>query len=163
MSVTYIGSLSVGACMPAVTSALASAYADLQARVTALLAFAPVPIDFTAQLTLCAQMTASISSMIALGIAPPSISAQIAITAALVASLEAQLAVILGLQTALGVAGVFAYAYAGTASGLGAAFTAQLFAGFPGGTGADSTNALLLATTTPACWTAMQAVFKTSP
>lgn len=163
MTVTYLGSLTIGAALPGVNAALLTAYADLQARVTALAAFAPAPIEFSAQVTLLGQMTANIQTMIALGISPPSISAQIAIVAALVAALEAQLSVILGYTNALGVAGLFLYAYAGRADQLGPGFSATLAAGFPGGTGADATNALLLATTTPACWAAMQQLFKTTP
>lgn len=148
--------------MPSVTGALASAYADLQARVTALLAFNPAPINFGAQLAIAVQMQESLQLAITLGLPVPSISAQIAIMAALVASLETQLAIILGLQNALTVAGVFAYAYEGRADALGPEFATELSSGFPGGGPADFTNALVLATVTPACWAAMQTVFKTT-
>jgi hypothetical protein len=161
--ITYLGSLSIGACMPQVTAGIAAAFADLQARVTALLAFNPAPIDFHAQLAIAVQMQANLSLAISLGLPVPSISAQIAIVASLVAALEAQLAIILNLQNALGAAGVFAYAYQGRADAFGGELAITLATGFPGGLGADNTNALVLATTTPATWTALQLVFKTSP
>ena len=50
--------------MPAISGALASAYADLQARVTAMLAFDPAPIDFHAQLQIAVQMQANLQTAI---------------------------------------------------------------------------------------------------
>jgi hypothetical protein len=161
--ITYLGSLTIGACLPSTAAVLATAYADLQARVTALASVTFAPIVFTAQLALAESIVASINAMITLGISPPTISAQIAIVTALLAELEAELAIILNLQGLFLQAGVFAYRYSGRADAFGADLTTALSAGFPGGTGADNTNALVLATTTPACWSAMQGVFRTTP
>lgn len=145
--------------MPAVSGALASAYADLQARVTAMLAFNPAPIDFSAQLQIAVQMQENLQAAIDIGLPAPSIAAQIAIMKALVASLEAQLSIILNIQNAMLVEGVFAYAYSGPTDGLGPSIPAAL----PGGSGSEQTYALIFATATPACWGAMQVVFKTTP
>ena len=145
--------------MPAISGALASAYADLQARVTAMLAFNPAPIDFHAQLQIAVQMQANLQTAIDIGLPAPSIAAQIAIMKALVVALEQQLAIILNIQNALEVEGVFAYAYSGTTGEMGP----SLPAAFPGGSSTEQTWALIFATVTPACWNAMQVAFKTSP
>lgn len=160
---TPLGSLSIGACIPGAVAAINLALPDLQAQVTALLAFAPAAINFQADLVLATQITASISAGIAAGISPPSFAAQIAIVASILGVLQARLSAILAITGLFAQAGVFAYAYDGRADGLGPTLAAELAGGFPGGTGAaEHTNALVLATTTGATWTAMQTVFKTS-
>ena len=175
--ITYLGSLSIGAAVPGAAALAAAGQAginlalpDIQARLAALVQFTPQPVDFQAQLILAQQIVASIEAAIALGLAPPSIDAQLAIVAALVAELEAaianvhaQLTIIVDIAALLGTAGVHAYAYSGRADDLGGEFAAELVGGFPGGGPTDSTNALLLATTSGATWTAMQGVFKTTP
>ena len=176
MALTYLGSLTLAAALPGAAAGFAAgidgislALPDIQARLDALLAFSPQPISFTANVALAQQIVASLQLVISLGISPPDISAQIAIIASLVASLyatisliNARLSIVIDLSALLDAAGVFAYSYAGAADGLGPALTAELSAGFPGGTGgAQAANAIVLATTTPATWTAMQGVFAT--
>ncbi len=163
--ITYLGSLSIGACIPTSVAVIATAYADLQARVDELLEFQPTitPLSFNLQLDLLAQMTLNIQAMISLGVTLPSVQLQIDACIALVLALEAELAIILNLQLALAQAGVFAYSYVGRTDAFGGELATVLAGGFPGGAGFDHTNALVLATTTPACWASMQLVFKTTP
>lgn len=150
--------------MPSVSGVLLTAYADLQARVTALEAAKStlVPVNFTVQLQMLAVMMLNINAMLALGIQPPSIQLQLDLMLALIVQLEAELAVILNLQNLLSTAGVHAYAYDGRADAFGGELSAQLSGGFPGGAPSDHTNALVLATTIPATWAAMAQVFKTT-
>jgi hypothetical protein len=172
-----LGSLSIGAAVPGGAAAAVAGAAginlalpDIQARIAALASFAPLPPSLTADLVTANQILASIQAAITIGITPPSLSAQIAIVAGIVAdlsaavlSIDAQLSLILGFQSLLATAGVHGYTYAGRADQLGADFTTALASGFPGGAGADATNAILLATTIGATWTAMGGVFKVTP
>jgi len=177
MSTTYLGSLSVGDVVPGAVSAAAAGSAginaalpDIQGRLDALLAFAPINVDFAAQLALAQQTVASIQAGIALGLPVPSLAAQIAQVAALVAellaavtSISAQLSVIAALQAHFGVAGVHAYAFAGQTQDLGGELSAELAGGTPGGAPTDAANALVLITTVPATWAALAALLKVSP
>lgn len=177
MPLVYVGELSIGGAVPGAADAAIAGVAginlalpDIQQRLAALLAWSPTPVSFTAQLALAQAMVSSVTASIALGLPVPSILAQIAIIGALIAELEAAIAAVavqLGLITAfqvhLGAAGLHVYAYSGPANGLGGAVTVALAGGLPGGGPTDATNALVLATTIPATWTAMQAVFQTTP
>jgi hypothetical protein len=177
MTLAYVGSLSLADAVPgAAAGAIAGqagingALPDIQARITALAAFSPSFGSFVADIALANSVIASINVAITAGLSPPSIGAQLAIVAAMVASLEAtavaidaNLTIVEDLLALLATAGVFAYAYAGTADGLGAALTTELAAGFPGGGPTDATNALVLATTSSPTWTAMTSLFKTAP
>lgn len=175
MALDYLGELSLRSAMPAVSVAFAAgiggiqaALPDIEARLTALLAFSPQPVDFAANIALAQSIVVSIQSALALGISPPDISAQIAIVEALVEALAAvvdsintQLNVVIGTDALLDAAGVFLYAWDGQAGDLGTAVDTALSSGFPGGTGpTQDSNALVLATTTPSTWTAMSSLFK---
>lgn len=160
MTLTYLGSVGIGAVIPGVEAALSVSLTDLQARIDALLAFTPVEIDFSVQLDLAQQIVLSIQAAITAGLVPPSISAQVALVANLLLGLEAQLQIILQLQNLLLTAGVDAYSYDGTVGGLGGELTAALTGGLPsGGTGATHCNALVLITSIGATWAAMGEVF----
>jgi hypothetical protein len=177
LTVAYVGSLSIGDAVPGAATVAAAGVAgisaalpDITARLEALAAFAPLPVDFTAQLVLAQQMLASVQLGISLGIPVPSIAAQIAAIVALVAELSAalaainaQLEIIVDFQALLGAAGIHAYAYAGDTDQLGPELTAELAAGVPGGAASDPANALVLVTTLSATWTAMGSVFKVTP
>jgi hypothetical protein len=177
MSLAFLGSLTLSVAVPGAASVASAGAAgingalpDIESRLASLGDFTPAPISFAADLALAQSVVAGVTLAIATpGLTPPDISAQLAIIAALVASLEAQIGAVnaeLGIVTdflaVLATGGVFGYAYAGRADGIGSAISAELAGGFPGGTGADAANALVLATTTPATWGAMQTLFKTS-
>jgi hypothetical protein len=161
--ITYLGSLTIGATIPAAVFAVEAVLPNLQAQIAALAAFTATitPPSFQADLALAGEIVANLQASIALGITPPTISAQLSIVAALLAVLEAQLSVILAIP--FGVAGVHAYHIAANANAIGGEITTQLAGGFPAGGPTDPSNALLLATTIGATWTAMQQVFKTTP
>jgi len=177
MSLTYLGSLSIGSLIPLGAAAGAAAVAavqlsipELKARLEALASFAPTPGSFAADISVAQSIIASIEAAIAVGLEAPSLDAQIAIVAALVAELraalatiDAQLSVVTGFLALLETGGVFAYAYSGDADALGGALTTELASGFPGGGPTDPTNAIIYATTTPDTWTSMSAVFKVVP
>lgn len=177
MTVTYIGSLTIGDSLPGGVAVAAAGYAginaalpDIQARLAALASFSPAPVDFTAQLALALQMVASVQSSIALGLTPPSIAVQIAIILALIVELEAtvlsisaQLGIVVAFQVSMGTAGIHAYAYDGQVQNLGSEMTTQLAAGVPSGSPTDLCNSLILITTIPATWAVMAQIFKVVP
>lgn len=176
MSVSYLGSLTLGAVSPgsasaaaAGTAGISAALPDIQARIAAMVSFAPTPVDFAASITLAQSTIASIQSALAFGISPPSIDAQIATIAAelaalqvQLASIETQLAVVADFSAVLETPGVHAYAYVGPVNQMGSDVSATLSGGFPGGTAGDNANALILGTSSPTTWAAMGQVFKTS-
>lgn len=177
MTVTCLGSLSIGDALPggvAVGAAgfdgINAALPDIQARLDALLAFAPLPVDFTAQLALAQSMVASVQASITLGLPAPSMAAQIAIVAALIVditasivSINAQLGIVADFQTTLGTTGIHGYHYSGQTDDLGSEMATELASGVPGGAPTDAANALILVTTIPATWAAMRNVFKVTP
>ncbi len=177
MTVSYLGSLTVGAAAPgglalaaAGTAGINGALPDIQARIAALASFAPTPPNIAADIALAQKIIESLQAALTLGITPPNISAQIEIVAAqllalkaAVAAIDAQLSIIANLSNVLSTAGLHAYAYSGQANQLGTQFTTELAGGFPGGTPTDPTNALVLATTLSGTWAAMAQFFKTTP
>jgi hypothetical protein len=177
MSFTYLGELTLGGALPGAAAAAVAGVAginlalpDIQARLDALLAFTPTPVDFGVQLQLALQMVASVQSSIALGLPAPSILLQLATVAALVAALEVsitsintQLGAIVAFQAHLAAPEIHAYAFQGATNVLGAEAAAALAGGLPGWAAAAPIHALVLATPVPATWTAMGAVMKVTP
>lgn len=163
MTVTYLGSLTVGDAMPGAVAAMDATVPDLQARMAALATFAPSTGTFAANLQLANDIAASVQAAITAGITPPSASAQLAAVAALVAELEASLSFALEIVEAFGVAGIHAYRYTGQAGNLGTEFQAELSGGFPGGASSDATDGVLLATTVPAAFAALAKLLKVAP
>jgi hypothetical protein len=146
MSLSYLGEFTIGGALPGAQAAavagaagINAALPDILARLAALQAFAPMPVSFSAQLSLANQLVAGIGQSIALGIPEPSIAAQIAAVMALVAELIAtvagirtQLSIVANFQVLLAAAGVHVFAYAGDAGGLGGELTGALALGLPG-------------------------------
>jgi hypothetical protein len=170
VTVTALGSLSVGAAIPGAAAAVSAgmsginlALPDMTARLAMLQAFSPQPVSLVAQLALAQGTLGSVQAALSLGLPVPDISAQIAMVAALVAELlasvvqiNAQLSALVALQSVLAVGGVAAYAYDGTIGALGGELGAAV------GVGAGHANALALVTTEPATWSALSAVLKVS-
>ncbi len=99
-----------------------------------------------------------LAAAISLGVQVPTLSVQLAAIAAAVATLNVEVGILLSYQSALGAAGIHAYAFSGQANALGPAIPSS----FPGGAPTDAVNALLLVTDIPASWTALGVVLKTS-
>lgn len=162
MALTYLGSKTVGDCVPAGVTVVADALVELNAKLAATLAaqasLSVTPPTIALNLRLLLDLQAQIAAQIALGIELPTISLQLSVLFDLIAALNLQINFLLALQVAFGTAGIHAYAYDGAASGLGPSLPSS----FPGGTPGDHTNALVLATTVPAAWAALGAVLKTS-
>lgn len=176
MTVSYLGSLTVGGALPGVSAGVTAGVAgidaalpDLVSRLAALQSFAPSPVSFTAQLGTAKLLVGSLEKAIALGLPAPSIAAQIAAVTALVTDLlasvnavNAQLSILHTLQTRLAAAGVHALAFGGAAGALGAELETAVGA-LPGVAPGDDAHALVLFTTTPATWAALAALAGVSP
>ena len=164
-SLSYVGSLTLGAAVPSVTGVLGSMFADLEARVAALGAFRPqvIPPDFN--LGLAESIVGGVKLGASAGITPPSIDFQIGLIQAELLAVKLQLAALLRIQVAFGTPGVHAYAYvAGRADQIGPELTTELASGFPGGAGGgDLSFALVLGTNSGVAWDAMSQVFKVTP
>jgi hypothetical protein len=165
MTVTYLGSRTIGDTVPGVNGAILSAMGDVQARETALASFVPsiTPPSISADIQTNGEILVNLQAAATFGIEPPSVDAQVAIMADALLLLQGQLQVILDLLDVFGTAGVHAYAYDGQADAMGGELTAELAGGFPGGAPTDHANAIILATTIPATWVAMAAVFRVLP
>src|SRR5690606_27332170 len=75
MTVSYVGSLSIGGALPGAALALESAIPDLQARLDALASFAPTTGSLSANLALANGILSNIQNAITLGVVLPDISA----------------------------------------------------------------------------------------
>lgn len=159
MTITAVGSVTVGGSVPGVEAPLLAAEADINARLDAMASFTATvnPPSYSGDLALAAGISASISAAITAGLTPPSISAQLAIVAAAMAVLEAQLLPISNLFTLFAEAGVSIYAFDGAQNVFGSELATAL-----GGSTVHA-NAVVFITQLGATWTAMQGVFKTTP
>lgn len=164
MTIDYVGSLTIGGCMPGAVAMSVASQADIEARLAALLSFAPAPISFEAQLVVAVQTLAGVqAAMLAaltLGFQPPSIDLQIALILAQIAELTASLSIIATFGGWMATAGVHLYTFDGTAENLGNELAAETEFGLPGGGPTDHVNALILATSSGAAWAAMSSVFQ---
>lgn len=165
MTVTALGSLTVGAAVPgvgvAVTAGVAGINAvlpDLESRLAMLLALPPTSPSFTAQIETATQIIASAQAAITLGLPLPDISsalaAALAALQALVSMVQAQLSAIVALQSPLTVAGVGAYVFDGPRDQLGYELGQAI------GPGNAHANALLLVTLDPVAWAALSAIVR---
>lgn len=182
MTTVYVGSLSIGATMPAATAAvtagadgISAAFPDLAARLAALedevarLATLPPLPSFADMLAKAEALVAAITlAMATPGLpSPPSIASAIATLEALLAALTvtvgdltAKASLIAALRGHLAAAGVHVIAYDGDLSALGADIQSAVTS-HVGASG--HANALALVTTVGATWTDMSTVFKVTP
>jgi hypothetical protein len=156
--VIYLGSKSVGGCMPSTLTAVGALEAQLpslQAQVAGLIALQArlnlTPPSIGASLDAALELVAALQAAIAIGVSGPDF--QLAAVLELLAKLQIELGSItaaLAISVSLGASGVHLYAYTGEAAQLGSAFQSELASGFPGGQPDDEAYAIMLATTTPA-------------
>lgn len=166
MTTTYIGEESIGVMIPGAVALVAPSQAQLQATFDATLAASiavGIPTTIADLLALANSILAALESMLAHGLQPPTITGQAAIFASTLAQLTLQLAPYLVFASLVATGGVFAYVYDGTTAGAGAEFTTALAGGFPGHSGSDHCNMLVMGCVAGVTWTAMQAIFKTAP
>lgn len=181
MTATYVGSLDIGASIPAATAAadagagginaafpdVAARLAALEAEVAALATMPPLP-SFADMLSRANALVSAITLAIATpGLPPPpsiataiaALSAQIADLTTMTAALNVQLTTILSFQSFLAAAGIEVIAFDGDVSTFASDVGAALIAHIPTG----HCNALVLATASGATWSAMGNVFKVTP
>lgn len=166
--INFVGQFTLGEGLPGAFALGATAMADVQARLAALIALQAqialtLPtISFAANIQLCADAIASMEAAISLGVTPPNIDAQLAIVAASIAELTATLSFAASIMLAFSAPGVWSHTYSGNADQLGPEFTTEFAAGLPGGGGAsEHIDAVLISTNLGPTWTAIQQVFAT--
>lgn len=163
MSLTYDGSMTVGALLPSVqtqigadVTATTNEIATANAALTSIGAQHPT---LSASITNVTAMLAQLNAAVGLGL--PDITANITANfTSLIASLNATLSILTGLQSNMSAGGVFAYRWSGNGNAFGADLTTELATHYRDGSlSSNPGNAIVLLTTTPATWTAMQAFF----
>jgi len=155
--ITDLGSVSIGAVIPAGVTLGGLAAADVQGQLAALATFTPqVSLSFAAQLEIATRILANIEACIAAGLTPPSLSVQVDMCIAAVAALNAKLTLILGITSLFATAGVHLFVFEGAQNNLGSELSTAL------GVSPNSAHALAIVTQDPTCWTAMGNIFKTS-
>jgi hypothetical protein len=178
MTVTYLGSVSVGGAVPGADIAVSAGVAgitvslpNLEAHIAALQAFKPVSVDFVVQKQMAIDVLASVQQSITLGLPVPSIQFQIDLVLAqvdaylaLLNAINAQLKILTDLSLPLMEAGVHVYAYDGPVNQLGSQMGGALAGGVPGGSGGTQHgNAVVMLTTIPTTWAAMGEIVKVAP
>lgn len=174
MALVSLGSLSLGVAVPGAASANAAldiacgiAAPNVSAQITAVGNFSPsVSLSFADQIALANQIIANLEAAIAAIPPIPTLSLQAQVDLALaikadlevlLATIQAQVAIQVQIASLLATAGVSGYAWDGAKNALGGAISTAL------GPATTHSNAIVLLTTVGASWTAMQALFKTTP
>lgn len=167
MSLEYLGGLSVGGVAPSVQIAVDASLPNLLAQQAGIqlgqASLIANPPTMAGNLAIAQAILDSISAQIALGVQLPPLAVQLASLAAALAALAGQIATLGSFADVLGVVGLHAYHYAGPVNGLGPALAAELAGGLPpGGAPLAPSDALVIATSEPAAWSALSVVLKTS-
>lgn len=163
MSLTYLGSRSLGQCLPTALEATALATAAVNVTLPSLQARLALALKAQAQLTIsppafAATVAAAAQLVILLQAqgALPSVSLSLSVVASLIAALEASIgdleamaAIAAGITLQLGTVGIHGYAYTGRADTFGPELAAATVTGFPGGLAGDSSGGLVLVATAP--------------
>jgi hypothetical protein len=176
VTATYLGSVTIGGCMPgavavgaAGATGINATLPDLMAQLAGLLSWTPAPISLSVQIATLKAMITAIEAQIALQVPAPSLAMQLLKIQALIAELqgkigglELHLELIADFQTALGAAGVHLVAFEGELAAFGPEVGARL-ASVPGVGPLDGCNAVTLLTTVPETWAALASIFKVTP
>jgi len=171
MSAHYLGSLTLGGCLPTALTAAAEldatatiALPELSGKLAGLLnvqaALTIQPPTLNASLSAALKIVAELQASISLGL--PGATLQLSALAAIIAEIEASLgsiqaaiALAAALSLQLGTAGVHAYSFTGRADELGPAVRSITIGGLPGGAPSDFAGAVLFAATAPAARVAL--------
>jgi hypothetical protein len=175
MTVTALGSLTVGQINPGLALAVASAQLSLNAQIpsieaqldglaTALAGLILTPPTLATQLVGAINLVTQVTLAITLGV--PGVSFQLDAVVALIAeltatlgSLSAELSIIVGLADLLGMGGVDAYKFEGTCAQLSNQLGDFTNGGFAGGGPGSSGYAIVLTAGTPELWAALSEIF----
>lgn len=169
------GEFTLGGISPLTVAASASADAVLTSQLPVIQLQLAQTLQVLAQITItpptlltqlaqAVEMVATITAAITAGV--PDAAFQLTALTSLVASLTAQVAaleasldVLADINVTLAVGGVAVYSYGGRTDQCGPELAGIVAGGIPGGTGATPINAVILATSSPATWEAMKALF----
>jgi hypothetical protein len=158
---TVVGQVSVGQCVPAMSSIVAKAAADISSKLVGTAAVsAAVSITaptLAAKLTAATNLVAAIEAEIALsaGLGLPEVKVDLSVMLAVEAQLKAQLDVLLALIDAMATAGVAVISYTGDASQFGTRMQEKVKAFAPG---TNAMQAVTFLATEPAVFAALAKV-----
>lgn len=158
-TLTFLGEVTIGGVLVSAGALYAKMVADLQTQLdAAILLQARLtlhPPTLSAQIDIVVKLLANLRAALVLGL--PGVDFQLSACATAIAALRARLSFLLGLP--LGVAGVMAYVYDGTANSFGPTVGTTVGQGLPGGRADDHVNALVFVTSIPGTWAALGEVF----
>lgn len=157
-----LGAVSVGACVPTALLAFGAVEGNLNAQLAAAGSLR-IALDIgPPSVAVAAQIGAEVTAQVAASVTGPYFGLAIDANLAAIAAIQAQLLALAGIVAALGTAGVYLYQYSGTADSFGNALQSTVGPGLPGGHPTDHIDALALIASTPAAWSALQTIFKTT-
>ena len=158
MSTAIVGAFNVGSIMPTTLAAFGAVEGDLRSQLAvagnlklSLQVGIPTP-------TVQAQALATFEA----GISEPYLGVGIDANLSAIASINAQLGALAGIVAALGTAGVVLMVSDTTLGALGGEINGAVASGIPGAISGDHVNAITLVATTPAAWSALAKLLKTS-
>jgi hypothetical protein len=121
-------------------------------------------VGYQASLGLAEEILKGINSCLAVGVVPPSIELQVEIVARAIAEiLQPELDVMVNLNTLLASAGLHVYVFDGVTSNMGSEVSSALAGRLPGGGVLTHCNAIILATTAGATWSAVSSIVGDRP
>lgn len=161
-TITPLGAVTVGGCIPTSVTAFAAVEGNINAEL-AVAGNMTVSLDLgPPSLALATAIGADFSAAMVASVTEPYFGLQVDANLDLIATLNAQLAALAGIMAALGTAGVYLYKYNGTADSFGTTLQSVVGGGIPGGTPTDHIDSLVLIASTPAAWAAIETVMKTT-
>ena len=159
-TLTPLGEVSVGACIPAAAMAFGAVEGNLNAQLVAAGNLKIALNVGSPTVAVAAQIGATVSAQVMASVTGPYFGLAIDANLDAIAAIRAALAAYAALFAALGVAGVFLYQYSGTADSFGNALQSVVGAGLPGGAPTDHIDSLVLIASTPAAWEAIAKLMK---
>lgn len=167
MTASYIGSQTLGTCLPlalsaqvAITGSVGIGLPEISGKIAGLLnvqaALTIAPPDLSGTINAVAQVAAQLQA----AISGPTVTLQVGAIAALLVQLNLQLGQLnayLAFDMQLGTPGVHMWTYSGPASSLGPELATVIGAGPPGALPLDPTGAVVFAATAPAARVALGA------
>jgi hypothetical protein len=155
-NLAYVGSRTVGECVPLAVTAQGIALAQLQPKLAGLLNVSAALTIGPPSLAVTIQGAIAAVAALQASITGPTITLQAAAVLDLIASLQAQIALLLQFSVLFGSAGVHAYVYDGRNSGFAQQVNAVLPNGFPGAAASSGANAIVLGCTSPTTFSALR-------
>lgn len=160
MTAELVGQVSIGQCIPTTAALVASALADINAKLSGAIALQAAititPPTIGASIQAALDLVASLQATLALDL--PGVNVDLTVMLSVIAELNASIAALLALSVTLGTAGVYVFTHNGDARSYGPEMQAQVSAVAPAGNVVHSVTFLA---TDPAIFEALGKVLLT--